>query len=85
MPVRRKETASNEQLYCLTINPTENKNGCTHEATIHVSQQSSRHYTHINVGGPGPYLVGGQGGQLPPQRFEKVTITFLEVSSLPPQ
>ena len=28
---------------------------------------------------------GGQGGQLPPQRFDKVTITLLEVSSLPPQ
>ena len=30
---------------------------------------------------------GGAGGQLPPpppQRFDKVTITLLEVSSLPP-
>ena len=32
----------------------------------------------------GPYLAGGQGGQSPPQRFDKVTITLLEVSSLPP-
>ena len=32
----------------------------------------------------GPYLAEGQGGQLPPQRFDKVTITLLEVSYLPP-
>ena len=40
----------------------------------------------------GPYLAGGGGGQRgtcppppPPQRFDKVTITILKVSSLPPQ
>ena len=36
-------------------------------------------------GGGGGGGGGGRGGSCFPQRFDKVTITLLEVSSLPPQ
>ena len=42
-----------------------------------------RYFYFIRV--TGPYLARGRGReQLPPQRFDKVTITLLQVSSLPP-